>query len=478
MIFDIKRTFPNDFFWGGAIASNQADGLYGKYNKGTSIADCHPYVYKENRDDRKEDATIKNDVDALKIDESNYYPKQSGVFFSEHYQEDLKMMQEIGMNAFRTSFDWSLIFPNGEDTHPNEEGLKYYDRLIDEIINCGMEPIMTISHYELPVALVKNYGGWSNRKLIEFFENYCHVLFKRYHNKVKYWITFNQINMLTFNSLGILSDDLQETYQAVHNQFVASAKVKEIASRYSDKILVGTMLSDKVAHPATCHPNDVLFSLRKNQMQFLFSDVQLRGFYPGYSKRFFVDHDIELDVKDTDLELLRKYTMDFLSFSYYYTKINNSEKDDFNSSTRSVNPYLEKSEWGWEIDPLGLRTALNTYSDRYPTVPLLITENGYGAKDEVVDGKIYDDYRIKYLNDHLYQMKEAIKDGVNLIGYCLWTPIDIISCSSAEMSKRYGLIHVDLDDFGEGTYKRSKKESYHWFKEVIQTNGENLKSLE
>lgn len=474
MFFELPDTFPSDFLWGGAIASNQADGLIGKFNKGLSIADYHPYEYKQKRDDRKEDATIKNSLASLVIDGKKYYPKQKGIKFSEYFKKDLALMQEMGLKAFRTSFDWSLIFPNGDDKEPNEQGLKYYDALLDEIIACGMEPIMSISHYEMPINLVKTYGGWSNRALIHFYVDFCKVLFKRYHTKVNYWITFNQINLLTFNSLGILSDDLQATYQAVHNQLVASAKAKEIARSYSEQLLVGTMLSDKVAHPASSKPADVLFSLKKNQLQFFFSDVQLRGVYPGYMKRMLVENDIHLLIEAEDLALLKNNTLDFLSFSYYYTKINDSSQDELFSATRSINPHLKKSEWGWEIDPIGLRTALNTYADRYPGVPLLITENGFGAKDQLVDGEIQDQYRIDYLNDHFYQMREAIKDGVPLLGYLVWTPIDIISCSSAEMSKRYGMIYVDLDNEGKGSLERIRKQSFYWYQKIIKGNGDHL----
>lgn len=470
----IKREFPPNFLWGGGIAANQADGLYGKLGKGLSIADCHPYEFKHSRDDRKEDATIDNKLDSLKIRDSLHYPKQKGVSFSEHFKEDLRLMKELGLKCFRTSFDWSLIFPNGDDEEPNEEGLLYYDRLIKEVIANGMEPIMTISHYELPVNLVVQYGGWSNRKLVEFYEKYCEVLFQRYHSRVKYWIPFNQINLLTFNSLGILENDLTSIYQAVHHQFIASAIAKKIALTYDDSILIGTMLSDKIAHPATCKPEDVLFSMRKNQTQFLFSDVQIRGEYPNYIARYFAENDIHLTIEPEDLVLLKNYKMDYLSFSYYYTKLNNSETDLMTSSDRSVNPYLEKSEWGWEIDPLGLRTALNVYADRYPNVPLMITENGYGAKDVILEGEIQDDYRIDYLNRHFKQMKEAIADGVPLICYCLWTPIDIVSCSSAEMSKRYGCIYVDLDNEGNGSNKRLKKASFDWYADVVATNGQNI----
>lgn len=472
-MFKVNNAFPQEFLWGGGIAANQADGLFGRLGKGTSIADCHPYEYKEKRDDRKEDATIPNTLESLVVDPEKYYPKQTGIKFADHYQADIKLFKEMGMKCFRTSFDWSLIYPNGDDKEPNEDGLKYYDDLIDELIANDIEPIMTISHYELPVNLVKEYGGWMNRKLVEFFKTFCQTLFERYAHKVKYWITFNQINMLTFNSLGILSEELSAVYQAVHHQLIASSYAKELSKQYDD-LQIGVMLSDKIAHPATCKPEDVLFSCKKNQMQYFFSDVAIRGEYPGYSYRFFNDQGIEFTMQEDDAKVLKENTVDFLSFSYYYTKVDDASKDKLTSSTKSTNPYLEKSEWGWEIDPLGLRTALNNYNDRYSNIPIFITENGFGAKDVVIDKTINDDYRIDYLKAHLEQMLEAIKDGVNLIGYCLWTPIDIISCSSAEMSKRYGLIYVDLDDFGNGTLERIKKESFYWYQEIIRTNGKNL----
>lgn len=478
-MFEVNTGFPEGFLWGGAIAANQADGGFGEGGKGASIADFHPYRNVLNRDDRKEDAAIRNDEDSLRIDPKLYYPKQHGIDFYHRFEEDLAMMGEMGLKCFRTSFDWSRIYPNGDEETPNEEGLQYYDRLIAAIRRNGMEPIMTLSHYEMPVHLVKAYGGWMNRKVVDFFARYCDTLFARYHDQVKYWIVFNQINMTTFNSLGILgskTDCFEEAvYQGVHHQFIASALAKKIARRYSDRVMVGTMLSDKIAHPATCKPEDVLFNLRKNQMQFLFPDVQLRGFYPGYAKRYFTEQGFTIVLEEGDEELLRDYTMDFLSTSYYYTKINDAEKNSFAATDKCSNPYLKKSEWGWEIDPLGLRTALNTYNDRYPGIPLLITENGYGAVDVLnEDGSVHDEYRISYLREHIRQMKEAVCDGVNLIAYCLWTPIDIVSCSSAEMKKRYGCIYVDLDDEGHGSGKRYRKDSFYWYKQVIASNGEKL----
>lgn len=470
----VLKQFPSDFLWGGAIASNQADGLYGKFGKGISIADCHMYKDKMSRDDRKEDATIPTEKESLIIKNDKHYPKQIGIKFSEFYKEDIKLFSEMGLQCFRTSFDWSLIYPNGDDELPNESGLKYYDDLIDELLKYNIEPIMTISHYELPINLVLKYGGWENRELISFFESFCKILFDRYHKKVKYWIVFNQINMLSFNSVGILKNKLNSIYQSAHNQLVASAIAKKVSKQY-ENLQIGVMLSDKIAHPATTKPEDVLFSLQKNQTQYFFSDVLIRGEYPKYMLNFFSENEINIDINDNDLGVIKNNKADFLSISYYYTKINSKEKDQLFSSTRSINPLLNISEWGWEIDPIGLRTTLNMYNDRYPNIPILITENGLGARDTVEDETIKDDYRISYLNDHLVQIRKAIDDGCNVIAYCVWSPIDIISCSSAEMSKRYGLIYVDADDYGKGSYKRTKKQSFFWYCQLIESNGMSLK---
>ena len=473
----IKPHFPENFLWGGAIAANQAEGAALEKGKLLSIADFHPYQYKENRDDRAENSTVTDGRDSLTLREGLYYPKQHGIDFYHTFREDLALMGQMGMKCFRTSFNWTRIFPKGDEHEPNEDGLVFYDELIDAIVDNGMEPVMTISHYEIPVHLVLEYGGWANRKLVDFFVRLSDVLFERYHGKVKYWIPFNQINMTTFNSISLLRENhekyLQAVYQAVHHQLLAQAEMKRISKKYPG-VLVGTMLSDKAAHPATCKPEDVLFSLRKNQMQYYFSDVAMRGYYPGYAKRFFDECEIELDITQEDEELLGNNTMDYLSFSYYYTKVNSVEHDSFDPSQKSKNPYLKASEWGWEIDPLGLRTALNTYWDRYQC-PLFITENGFGARDTISpDGYVHDEYRIKYIREHLVQMAESIADGVNLIGYCVWSPIDIISCSSAEMEKRYGLIYVDLDNHGKGSGKRICKDSYYWYKDAIAKNGVNI----
>lgn len=470
-----QETFPATFLWGGAIASNQADGLYER-KKGYSIAD---YTYCKERltkDDRSEFVSWKQTE--LVDHKDRNYAKRRGIHFCETFDQDLALMQEMGLQAFRTSIDWSYVCPKGIEQEPNEEALAYYDALIASIAAHGMIPIITLSHYEMPAYLSTRYHGFVHKEVVTAFVRFATWMMERYHDQVTYWITFNQINMANFDSLGIpfqaYSHPLQAAYQGIHYQFLASALVKKAAEGIDASLKIGTMLSDKIAHPATCDPEDVLFSLKKNQMQFFFSDVQLRGEYPGYAWRYFEEHEISLDITKEEQAILKAYPMDFLSFSYYYTKINDAAKDDDNMFIRSKNPYLTASEWGWEIDALGLRTALNTYADRYPYVPLLISENGFGAVDHIENGQIHDSYRIQYIKEHLLQIQEAIKDGVLVFGYLLWTPIDIVSCSSSEMRKRYGCIYVDYDNTGAGSGKRIKKDSFYWYQHVIQSNGKTL----
>lgn len=469
----MNKEFSSEFLWGGAIASNQADGLF-PYKKGTSIADYR--IHSSNKNDREEFTKQGfGEIPFTEVPDENY-PKRRGIDFYHNFKNDLKLMREMGLKAFRTSIDWSFMYPTGIESEADLNAVAYYDELISEIIKNDMEPVITLSHYEMPTYLVENHQGWYSKETIDYFYNFAADCLKRYHKQVKYWITFNQINMANFDSLGIpfhkFSDPYQAIYQGVHNQFVASAKVKKRALEIDEDLMIGTMLSDKIAYPASCDPEDMLFSMRKNQMQFLYPDVQIRGEYPGYAIRYFEEYDISIEMTVEEKQLLKNYPMDYLAFSYYYTKINDSKKDSLeNMFDKSTNPYLKASEWGWEFDPIGLRIAINRYNDRYPNLPLFITENGLGAVDEVVNGQVNDTYRIDYLRDHLIQIHEAIKDGCNLIGYLLWTPIDIVSCSSSEMKKRYGCIYVDLDDFGNGTGNRLKKESFYWYKKVIETNG-------
>lgn len=473
------KQFPEHFFWGGAVAANQLEGAYLEDGKGWSVADINRF-----RDDidikKKSNKEISTeDITFAMNDQEGRYPKREGIDFYHTFREDIKMLAGTGMNSFRTSISWARIFPKGDETEPNEAGLKFYDELIDCILENGMEPLITISHYEMPLYLTTEYNGWVNRKLIDFFTNFAEVLFKRYQGKVKYWILVNQMNLIThesFNHLGIPSDRVehlaQAKYQGVHNELVACARAVKIAKSIDPTMQIGMMSYYGNVYPATCKPEDVLSALKVNQMEYFYSDILVRGKYPKYAYRFFEEKGIHIEFGEHDEEDF-KHTVDFVSFSYYYTRIVKSE-DMQNEEPASQNPYLKASDWGWAIDPIGLRIALNEYYDRYG-LPIMITENGMGFYESLDEnGEILDDYRIDFLRQHIEQMKEAIYDGVDLIGYYPWGPIDLISCSSSEMSKRYGFIYVDLDNYGQGTGKRVKKRSYDWYKQVTESNGEKL----
>jgi len=470
----VPTGFPNDFLWGGAVAANQLEGAWDQDGKGWCIADVNEF-----RDDIAIDKKYNEEVDSTFVKEAmeatdRVFPKRWGIDFYHTYKEDLKLLAGMGFKTFRTSINWSRIFPNGDDAEPNEAGLQFYEDLFKEIVKNGMEPMITISHYEMPLALTTNYLGWYSRETIDFFTKYCETVFDRYAGLVKYWIIVNQINLIgheSFNHLGVASDRVDDLmsakYQAVHNEMVACARATKYAHEHHPEMQIGMMLCGGPAYAASAKPEDQLAALKHNQMEYFYSDVLLRGTYPGYAYRYFQDHDIHVMVTEGDLEDL-KNTADFFSFSYYYTR----SYENGNDAIR--NPDIPASDWGWSIDPIGLRILLNEFWDRYQK-PIYITENGIGAYDKVEeDGSIHDTYRIDYLRAHLEQVREAIEDGVDVRGYYAWGPIDLVSCSSSEMSKRYGFIHVDLDDYGHGTGKRSLKDSYAWYKKVIASNGADL----
>lgn len=474
----VRNGFPKDFMWGGAVAANQLEGAYDVDGKGLCIADINEF-----RDDIDITKKYNMEVTTSYIKEAlessdKIFPKRWGIDFYNTYKEDLKLLAGLGLKTFRTSINWARIFPNGDEKEPNEAGLKFYDDLFDEIIKNGMEPMITISHYEMPLHLTTAYKGWYSREVIDFFERYCKTVFDRYAGKVKYWIIVNQINLIvheSFNHLGVAADVvdniLSAKYQAVHNEMVSCARATKYAHDKYPEMQIGMMLCGGPAYAATCKPEDVLSTLRHNQMEYFYSDVLLRGYYPGYAYRFFEENGIDIEFGEKDEEDL-KNTADFFSFSYYYTRICNKESYE-NGNEAIRNMELPANPWGWTIDPIGLRILLNEFYDRYQK-PIYITENGVGYYDKLEDDKIHDQYRVDYYKAHIEQMKEAIKDGVDLRGYYAWGPIDIVSCSSSEMSKRYGFIYVDIDDYGKGSGKRIKKDSYYWMQKVISSNGENL----
>ncbi|MFC5079478.1 6-phospho-beta-glucosidase BglB [Vibrio thalassae] len=458
--------FPDNFLWGGAIAANQVEGSYNLDGKGLSTSDMLPSGIlspHQTRDQRT--PGIKD----LAIDFYNRYP------------EDIALFDEMGFNCLRLSIAWTRIFPNGDDAQPNEAGLAYYDRLFDELAKYNMTPFVTLSHYEMPYALVENYGGWGNRKLIEMFERYVTTVFERYKDKVKLWLTFNEINMslhAPFTGVGLQEDATeQEIYQAIHHQLVANAKAVKLCQKIIPDGKIGNMLLGALNYPYTCNPDDVIAAMHENNKWLFFGDVQTRGQYPGYMLRYFRENHIELDIHEGDLETIAAASVDFISFSYYASgcaSADPKQKEVGNIVDSVPNPYLEKSQWGWLIDPKGLRILLNFLHDRYQK-PLFIVENGLGARDEIdANGNIDDDYRIKYLNDHLVQAREAIEDGVELMGFTSWGPIDLVANSTAEMSKRYGFIYVDRHDDGNGTLERKRKKSFYWYQEVIKTQGKSL----
>jgi len=460
-----KDCFPEGFLWGGAIAANQAEGAYLEDGKGLSTIDVLP---------RGTVGPIMNAVEGK-------YPSHEAIDFYHCYKEDIALFADMGFNCLRTSIAWTRIFPNGDEEKPNEAGLQFYDGLFDELLRHHIQPIITISHYEMPLHLVKEYGGWANRELITFFRRYAETVFRRYRDKVKYWMTFNEINLITsvpFVCGGIIpssSDNQQPViYQAAHNQLVASAFAVKACHEIIPHAKIGCMITTAPAYPATCKSDDVIAAMQMNRGTLFFSDVQVRGYYPAYIQRFFKENYISLDITDEDAKVLKKNTVDYIALSYYKSKIAEASRDEVGNVNLPTNPYLTSSQWGWQIDAKGLRFTLNELYDRYQK-PLFIVENGLGAVDTVeADGSINDNYRIEYLRDHLEQVREAIADGVDLIGFTAWSAIDIVSNSTGQMNKRYGFVYVDKDDNGNGTLKRSRKKSFYWFKKVIESNGEDL----
>lgn len=483
---NVQNGFPEHFLWGGATAANQLEGAYDLGGKGLSTADMIAYVPKEKRQgDHAMEISTERIGQILAGEVNDRFPKREGVDFYHRYKEDIALFAEMGFKVFRMSINWSRIFPNGDDAEPNEQGLAFYDQVFDELNKYGIEPLVTLSHYETPLGLTQKYNGWASREVIQHYVKYAETVFNRYKNKVKYWLTFNEINVMVFSPYtggGILSDrlenKLQTVYQALHHQFVASALVTKLGHEIIPGSQIGCMLARMESYPHTCNPADVRKSQQESQMNLFFTDVHARGKYPRYMERYFAENNITISREPGDDEILAAHTVDFISFSYYMTLTVSAGPEGEVTAGNLLggvkNPYLQASDWGWQIDPVGLRITLNTLYDRYEK-PLFIVENGLGAYDKVeADGSIHDQYRIDYLRQHILEMKEAIKDGVELIGYTSWGPIDLVSMSTSEMSKRYGFIYVDLDDNGEGTLSRSKKDSFEWYKKVIASNGEAL----
>lgn len=469
-----KKRFPENFLWGGAIAANQCEGAAREDGKGYSTAD----------------ALTAGVFGIPQIPPKDFYLKREAIDFYHHYREDIAMFGEMGFKVLRFSIAWSRIFPNGDDAEPNEKGLLFYDNMIEELENQGIQPLITLSHYEMPLNLVTKYGGWENRKVIGFFVKYAETVFKRYQDKVTYWLTFNEINMMLhapFNGGGIrgTADEVDQSvlYQGIHHQFLASALATKIGHEVNPDFKIGCMIAGSPMYPLTCHPDDVMEAMQKDRRSLFFGDVHARGKYPNYMKRYFDENKIQIRFEKEDADIL-KNTVDFISFSYYMSCCATADEEKNILSRGNImsavkNPYLKESEWGWQIDPKGLRFILNQLYDRYQ-LPLFIVENGLGSRDVLTENEngelaVHDEYRIAYMNDHLLQVAEAIKDGVEVLGYTSWGCIDLVSNTSNQMSKRYGFIYADRNDDGSGSMKRYRKDSFEWYKNVIMTNGDSLK---
>lgn len=472
--------FPDGFLWGGAIAASQIEGAWREDGKGIGI--CDLFIYDPNKDVSSLHTShmTKDEVAFAIEDKTGYYPKRNGIDFYHTYKEDLKYLKEMGFKTLRFSINWCRIFPNGDDSEPNEKGLQFYSDFIDEVIANGMEPIISMLHYEIPVGITKTYGGWHNKTVIELFINYGKTLLDHFGDRVTYWIAINQINLFhiePFNSLGICIDSVlnyeEAAYQGIHNQMVATAYIKQYAKEHHKNVKIGTMLADLTAYPESSNPDDAVLALHHNRMSYYMSDVQFRGAYPQYILRYFKEHKYKITITETEENILKLNTLDFLAISYYFSQMVSYEKlkDDYIGSVK--NPNLKTNPWGWNIDPKGLYHCISQYWDRYQK-PIMIAENGFGQYDKIEDGYIHDDYRINYLKQHIEQLKECVKDGVDVFAYCSWGPIDLVSASTQEMEKRYGYVYVDIDNFGKGTKQRIRKDSFYWYKEVIASNGEKL----
>lgn len=476
MILNTRVTdkFPDNFLWGGATAANQYEGGWNLDGRGMSIDD----VITGGSVDKEREITLPKPLPGV------YYPNHEATDFYHHYKEDIKLFAEMGFKIYRFSISWSRIFPNGDEKEPNKKGLEFYDRVIDELRKYNIEPLVTISHYENPLNLSLKYGGWKNRKLIDFYTNYAETLFNYFKGRVHYWLTFNEINMLTDAWGAVFGGGMlekkdntpQNRYQALHNQLVASAKVVKLAHQIDSENKMGCMLAYHCGYPYTCKPEDIMLAEKYDQIHNLIAgDVHVRGRYPGFALRYFAENNIEIQMDDSDLKTLTEGTVDFVSLSYYSSTCVGSEedkaKDKGNGTTGLMNPYLKASEWGWTIDPMGLRWVLNKLYDRYQ-IPIMVVENGLGAIDKVSDdGEIHDQYRIDYVDQHVKAMRQALKDGVNLIGYTYWGCTDVVSASTGEFKKRYGFIFVNKFDDGSGDFSRRKKDSFYWYKNLIAHNG-------
>ncbi len=476
--------FPEDFLWGGAVAAHQFEGGWNAGGKGPSVADVLTAgAAGQPREIHEE------------VQEGVFYPNHEAIDFYHRYKEDIALFAEMGLKCFRTSINWTRIYPTGIEEEPNEEGLQFYDDFFDELLKYDIEPVITLTHFEMPLYLAQEYGGFRNRKVIDYFVKFAETVFTRYKDKVKYWMTFNEINnmmdytnpIFLWTNVGIQIEEGENAkevmYQAAHHVLLASAKAVKVGREINPDFEIGAMVSHVPIYPLNSHPDNVMFAEESMRLRYFFPDIQIRGYYPNYALKEFEREDLNIKMEADDATILQEGTVDYLGFSYYMSNavdvFSEDDSDEANVHGKIPhqvdNPYLETSDWGWAIDPVGLRYVLNRFWDRYQ-IPLFIVENGFGAVDHVEeDGRIHDEARIDYIRQHIQEMGKAInEDGVELYGYTPWGIIDLVSFTTGEMKKRYGFIYVDRDNEGNGTMERSKKDSFNWYRQVIESNGENL----
>ena len=487
--------FPKGFLWGGATAANQYEGAWDLDGKGVSSSDCctrgsktkfRTVTFKDKSGKIHAEPMFGLDIDEeveFGVFDGYDYPSQMGSDFYHRYKEDIALMAEMGFQTFRLSINWTRIFPLGYEEEPNEKGLQFYDEIFDECLKYGIQPLVTLSHYETPVGLSNKWNSWVDKRTIDCFLRYVDVVGNRYKGKVTYWLTFNEINCIAFGgwmAAGVPSKDPQKIALATKHQLLASAKAVMLLHDIDENNKVGNMIGYGMLYPYTCHPNDVFKTLKGFQGSYFYADVQARGYYPSYQLKEYEKQGIDIQLTDEEKEVLKQGVVDFISFSYYMSNCVSADPEVLANQEGNMmfgvkNPYLQASDWGWQIDPVGLRIGLNYLYDRYQK-PLMVVENGLGAHDELSeDGKIHDSYRIDYLKSHIQAMKDAIEeDGVELWGFTPWGCIDLVSVSTGEMAKRYGFVYVDYQDDGSGNGDRIRKDSFYWYKKVIETNGEDL----
>lgn len=488
------KSFPDDFLWGGATAACQCEGAWLEGGKGLTASDMKPYRPELKRTDLEDHRTVTHAMLEAAHNEQGYglYAKRHGIDFYHRYKEDIELFAELGLKSFRMSISWPRIFPKGIEEEPNEEGLAFYDAVFDELEHYGIEPMVTMNHYDTPLWLIEHTDGWRSPEILVHWERYVRTLLTRYKGRVKYWLPFNEINatlFIPFMGAGLIVDDEgdkleQVKYQCSHYQIVANAIAKKRAKEIDPEAQIGVMIARFTTYPASCRPEDVMQVVHSEQRDnFYYTDSLLRGEIPPYMERFFEERGIEVKVTDEERAIIAENTCDWVGYSYYMSIVDAAESDGLektnsNLITAGKNPYLESSEWGWQKDPIGLRYSLNQMWDRYRK-PIFILENGLGAVDELAEGPdgtmtVHDPYRIDYLRTHIGAMREAVADGVDVRGYYIWGIIDLVSSGTCEMSKRYGVIYVDLDDYGRGSYERYKKDSFAWYQACIKSNGGNL----